>query len=387
MLRLITITANGELALQDTSGLEAYNQGAQFLGAGVKGGVSVAFKVGEGTWDRIRPQLVELSQRRTPQPLNPSKSLPLMTYTVEMLPGQRPQLDQVEGALSVGGGAQTITVRGSNLIPGVQAEYTILAGTTRSLRFVAVRKGPAGERVKINLAAATGAGSVTTTIGKDGAVTIDVVPAAAGAGANAIAAQIAANAPATKFVVATGGGTGVVGVFRGITMLGGDGGGVALLDVPSVLKTGWLRCEATKPGNNQNLVTLTLVTGAGADTVVVAGSSITVNRISATPLISAVVTAINANASAAALVAASLVGTDSALAALAKTYLYGGAAETPTVTLGGATPTIVSHSDTAIVLSITGAAATAAGVAALEQAVLSIRTNYGLLSAQIAATA
>ncbi len=390
MQRLVTIVANGDVAIQDTSGLEAYNQSAQFLGAGVKGGSSVTFKVGEGQWDRIRPQLVELSQRRIPQPSAPGKTWPLMTYQVDFLPGSRPSIDQVEGTLSVGGGAQTVTLRGTNFVGGTKAEYTILAGTTRSLRFVAVMKGPAGENVTINLAKASGAGSVTTIIGKDGAVVINVIPAAGGPGANAIAAQIAASTPAATFVVATGGGTGVVGVFNGIKMTGGDGNGHARIMVPSVPKTGWLHLVATKTGNDQNLITLTINAGAVGNTVVVTGTNIVVNRTSATPQITAVRDAIIADSGvggAASLVIATLVGTDGTLAGTTKTYANGGSGETPAITIGGGACTIVSVADTAIVLSVTGAQLTTAGVANGEQAVIVMRGNYGLVSAQLSAGA
>ncbi len=384
MRRKITITAYGDFSLQDYTGLEAYSHGRQWTSVGGESGDTIVFTVGEGTWNRIREQLSELSQRRVPI-VGTSHTQPLLTYTVETLPGQRPRLHQVEGTLSVSGGTQTVVLRGTNMIPGAKAETSINTGTSE-LTFTAVRKGPSGNLPVVNLATATGAGSVTVRPGADGNVTIDVVPPAAAPGANAIAAQIAANSTAALYTVAAGGGTGTVGPCRGIQMRDGDGAGVAFLVVPRT--TNYLHSllvEAVKPGNDGNMITLTLDAASGAGSVNVSGNDITVVPAAAGPDGDDVATQIAANAAAAALIKCTGVAT--AVPVITKTYLAGGAGETPSVTIAGAAATITVHTDLAITCTTTGTLLTAAGAAASEQAVIDVVTNYSILSAQLAVTA
>jgi hypothetical protein len=381
MRRKITIAAYGDFSLQDYTGLEAYNHGRQWTSVGGTTDDTIEFVVGEGTWNRIREQLVELSQRRVPI-VGTSHTQPLLTYTVELLPGLRPRLHQVEGSLSLAGATQTVVLRGSNMICGTQAVTSINTGTSE-LTFTATRKGPSGNLPVINLAAATGAGSVTVKPLADGNVTIDVVPPAAAPGANAIAAQIAANSTAALYTVATGGGTGTVGPCTNIRMADGDGAGVAFLVVPRT--TNYLHSllvEAVKPGNQGNLISLTLSAASGAGSVTVSGNDITVVPAAAGPDGDDVATQIAANAAAAALIKCTGVAT--AVPVITKTYLAGGSGETPSVTIGGAAATITVHTDAAITCTVTGAALTAAGGVAAEQAVIDVVTNYSILSAQLA---
>ncbi len=221
-----------------------------------------------------------------------------------------------------------------------------------------------GNLVKINIKAALGAGSVTTVLGLDGVVTINLVPAAAGPGAIDIATQLNAATMAAKYVTAVGGGTGTVNPVSGLTLSGGDGAGIARLDVAGSATNSGLRLLAVKPGNDQNLIS---------------GSDITVTCAGTTETIANLVTALAADSAAAALVTASSLDQTGSIGTLAKTYLYGGAAETPSITVGGAVSTITAHSDTSITVTVTAAALATAGVVAADLALVLLHSNYGIL--------
>lgn len=417
MLKQVTISTNGGVVLQDFLALEAYQPDALFTSVGADASQSITFVVAGTAWTQLRRELIKLSSRRIPI-AGTTNTMPALTYTVSDYPGGRPRLALVSGTVGVGAGdsaTQTMTLYGENLIAGVAASATVYTQTalptyalpgTRSfslpqavLSVTALAKGPIGNKIAFKISAASGAGSVTTTYTQDGEMLITVVPAAGSSDSTSIAAQINGDAVASLFVVAvalvasapmgpTGAGSVGVGASGAggvpvVQLEGGDGAGIAVLDVPVTAGSlaNRLRLTAVASGNQANMVTLTINASAGSNSVSVSGNDITVNRTAATA-IGTLVTAINANASARALVVASSVGSGN-LGTTAKTYLYGGSAETPVVKVGGAAASVTSHSDTQMALSFTKAALVTAGATAAEQAEITVGMNYGLLTAQV----
>jgi hypothetical protein len=384
MKRRVTVVALGNCGVQNYSGDQPSNPDTPFTSVSFRAGNTYQFDLSESQWDAVRRDLVKLSQMRmtyVENGVSTSRTQPIMTYSVDFLPGFRVRINQVEGSPISLAAPANVTLRGVGLIAGTQAGLTINPGTTSSLALTATRKGPQGNKVVVAIKAASGAGSVTTTFGLDGAVTVTVVPAAAGDNANAIAAQINANVTAALFVTAVGGGVGLVRPIEPLRLTGGDGAGVAFVDL-FYGATGRLRLEAVKPGNEQNLITITFNTPAGLGSVVVSGNNITVTPAAAGAAIATVATQINTDPAASALVTASATGAGNVVAT-GKTYLANGSGETPVVTIGGAATTVVSHSDTALVLSTTNGALVAAGVAAGEIAMINVLTNYGNVQAPI----
>jgi hypothetical protein len=421
---LVSVVAYGNATLQDLLGIEAYARPGSFVSQSLSFGSNVSFEVPGTVWTRVRSQLNGLAQRRIPAldaagvPTGTGKTQPILTYSMEWVPGDRPRIHQVEGAPLDLSAPANLTLRGTNLLGGTAASKIVQTwssayaygnpGTrtyTRavdSLRFDAVNKGPTGNKIAFSIEAA-GSASVVTTIGEDGEVYVKITPATGASDSTSIAAQLSGNA----FITATAlvasavigptatsiGGNGPspggltpsqAGQITKIYLDGGDGGGLARLDIPVVagVPTNRLVLTSAKGGNDRNTITVTFV--SGSDAVAVSGNNITVTRAADTS-ISALVTAINANASARALVVASAVGDDSLTLSrvMAKSWLYGGGGETPVATIAGAASTVVSQSDTSMELSVTNAALVAAGASAGEVAVVQVQMNYGLVAASI----
>jgi hypothetical protein len=167
-------------------------------------------------------------------------------------------------------------------------------------------------------------------------------------------------------------------------MYNGDGGGIARLDllVAGTDPTNRLRVMALKGGNGGNRIALILRMSQLANSVAVSGTVITVNRTGATETIANLASAINGNASAAALVAASAIGTGS-LGASVQKFLHGGAGPDFSATLGGAPATILSHNDTTLVIAVTAAALVTAGVTEMERAMLQIVAGTTILQGEV----
>lgn len=111
---------------------------------------------------------------------------------------------------SVGQGLASTTING--------------ADANGNLVFRAREFGSAGARIRIVLAAASGAGSVATLV-RPGGYTITTTPAAAGNTATAVAAQVNADAEAYELVRVTAGGTGASapGTSAGVNLSGAVG--------------------------------------------------------------------------------------------------------------------------------------------------------------------
>jgi hypothetical protein len=435
----ITLTSNGVVTVQDFLGLQAYLPEALFTSQGAKFGSTVVFDVPSTAWDNVRRVLSNLAQRRIPAldslgvPLGTGKNMPLLTYQAEEIPGDRPRIHRVETpdngggvvSVSLGGAAQRILLFGENLISGLQAQTVLqrvsaqpiyaYPGTqsfpdpVNGLLVKSVRKGPEGNLISLIILAAAASSSVLTRILGDGSVEVTVTPLAGSSTSTAIAALVNGNTLASVFLSLTdlvpgtpigptaspqyGIGPSLSNLNKALFLEGGDGGGLAHLDIPSVgytgfsSGTGFLRITAVKAGNDQNLIAVILNTSQGSNSVSVSGTTITVNRTEANPTMANVNTAINGNASAAALVASSVIGSAGTLAGFAKTWLYGGAGETPVAKVAGAAASVTAHSDTEIDLSVTGAAVTAAGALATDDALIQIQHNYKLLAARIAVIA
>lgn len=389
-MRKITVTANGQFSIQDVAPTESSVLGtaggvATFVAGDVK-----SFVVTESEWNHaVRRQLNALAARRVPvlsSGVLTGKSKPLMTWTQERVPGGRPRLHQLEGTVSVGGAAQTIVLRGENLIPGLAAT-SIIGKSTGKLTLTAARKGWQGNLVSVVIAPDKGAGSVTTVLGDDGTVTVTVVPAAGASTANAIATQLGANALATRFVLASGGGTGAV-LPQTVTLAGGDGAGVAWNWIKSNAAGHFLLLEAIKPGNTGNGSAVSIAAASGGGSVTLTNGVYVVVPAAATNTLTAIAAQINGDAALKLLVKATVIGTGSnTVPVTAATYLAAGSGETPSAAIGGAAADVTVMTDTAMTLAFTGASVTSGGVAANEVAAVTVLTDFGLLSIDVVAAA
>lgn len=384
-MKRITVTAYGDCNIQDVDNLEAFTPGNTFS-IGFKAGDVKSFAVTERSFDaRIRPQLIALSQMRIQANdglLPYTRTRPAISYVVEDVPGQRPRLTQVNAAsLSVGAPA-ALVLTGVNLIPGLKAVASVGSGTGL-LTLTHVRKGPLGNRTRVVVNPGAASTSVVTTVSDQGDVVITVTPTVAQQ-ANLIAAQINADALASLFVLATSGGTGKVPA-QTIILTGGDDSGTAMRYFPSTAPlTSFLTLEAKKPGNDGNLIALRVLAPAGAGSVSVSGSLITVTPALATIDVVSIAAQINGSVPAAALVTAVAVGAANlSPSVFGYEYLYGGAGEPATATLGGAAAALSAHTDTSLTLTVTAPDLLAAGVLASEQAVINVLTGYQRLQAQI----
>lgn len=421
----ITVTALSAVAMTDVLGLEASTPEAIFTRLSASNGETVVIRCSGAVWDRLRPQLRKLSQRRIPAltpagVLIPGRTAPAMTYTQEWIPGDRPRIHQVEGALVIGSDC-TLQIRGDNLLPGARASLTIFrepvnvgsfaaAGTTplysppqAIIRFTAVDKGPIGNQIAVLIRAPSGAGSVAAQEYGDGKVLFSIVPPAAGT-ASTIASLVNSDPVASLWISATAlVSSAVVAPFSGSGEIvgpnvapqlpyrflsGGDGTGVAVADVlvSGTDPTNRLRLTAQRGGNQGNLINVTIRMSQGSNAVSVSGNSITVDRTASSVAIGTLASAINGNAAANALVQATDVGTGS-LADVAQLYLAGGAGEQLTAQIGGAPARVRVHTDTGVELFATAAALATAGVAAGEVAQINLLLDYQRLSSAVLAAA
>jgi len=421
----LTVTSYGPNALSDLSGLGALNAEAEFLGANngsaSAGGTTTVFRISNADWDRIRPQLRKLAEMRIPLVENGATvagvQRPLLTYTLTQSIGNHPRITRVEETAPVSPYTDgALVVRGMNLLGGIQAKLdlftqsvAVASGPTgtqrfqsavRALRFTAVPFGPRGRKIGIRIME-PGVTSVSVVLIGDEEVRITVTPGTASNTATLIAAQILGSTVASYYVTATAlvgsaliGPTASVGspsptppqvrLPEFLYLRGGDGGGVAELLVPVVagVATNGLKLVAQKAGNPGNNVSLVLRMEQGADAVTVSNGRITVDRTGATETLANLVTAINGNATAAALVLASARGTGS-LGAKGPLYLYGGGGEEPVATVGGAAATVTEHTNTSLKLAVPAAAYLAAGGADQMSAVIQILLGDRKMSAQV----
>lgn len=415
MYAQITITANASAVISDILGLETLTPEANFTRASVNGSETVVVRCSGPVWDRLRPQLRKLSQRRIPAVTGagvviPLRTRPAMTYTMAWIPGDRPRIHQVEGSVSVGAGA-ALTIRGENLIPGLKAELNIYrervtavsysaAGTVTLynqpellLTFTAVQKGPGGNQIGVWIKEPSGGGSVSVEEYADGRVLITIVPAVAAPTTTAIAAQVAGSALASVWITATAViANQVVAAFAEKSAIvgpnapgerpfrflqGGDGTGSAFADflVAGTDPTNRLRLQAQRAGNQGNLINVKILGGQGADLITVTGNDILVEYIAATTAIGTIATDINSDLAASALVRATAVGAGS-LGDVERTYLACGAGELAVAQIGGAPADITLHTDTSLVVSAGPAALLAAGVLLGEEAHTNILLDY-----------
>jgi len=422
----ITVVANAPSVAQDVLGLEASTPEAQFTRLSVDGGDTVIVRCSGAVWDRLRPQLRKLSQARIPAldtngVVIPLHTRPALSYSMEWVPGDRPRIHQIEGSVSVGGGA-ALTVRGENLIPGLKAVLNIYrervnlgsfsaAGKTPLynkpellMTFTAVQKGPGGNNIGVWIKEASGAGSVTVEEYADGKVLITIVPAAGASDTTSIAAQVAGSALASVWISATAviaaqqvapfaNKQAIVGPnavpqrpFR--FLVGGDGTGSAFADllVAGTDPTNRLRLQAQRAGNQGNLINVTIRMNQGGAAVTTTGNSIVVDFTQANRTLAQVAAAINGDAAASALVRATAVGAGN-LVDVTRTYLACGAGEQAVAQIGGAPAAITLHTDTDLVATATIAALGAAGVVAGEVVGVNLLLDYKVLSASIVAVA
>jgi hypothetical protein len=418
----ITVVAASALAMTDVLGLEASTPEAIFTRLSANDGETVVIRCSGPVWDRLRPQLRKLSQRRVPVMSGgvpvPGRTMPAMTYTQEWIPGDRPRIHQVDGTVTAATDS-TVTVVGENLIPGAKARLNIVrqqvttggflpAGTVPLytqpeivLTITAIAKGPIGNQIGILIKEASGLGSVDTKEYADGVVHITVVPAAALNTATAIAGQINGDALANVWVTATpviGGaaipafsgngpiaGPNVGDLLPWQYLEGGDGAGLAFADllVAGTDPTDRLRITAQRSGNQGNVISITLRMNQAGNSVTVSGTDVVVNRTGATETLANLVTAINTPAGAAEpFIKATAVGAGS-LGDVSKTYLAGGAGEQVSAQIGGAPATIREQGDTSMLVDVLGTDLTAAGVASGDVALVNLLLDYQRLSASL----
>lgn len=418
----LTITTFANIALSDELGLEAQAPEMSFRGDGINAGETRTYYLTTSTWDRVRPRIKNLETKRVPAldatgaPI-PGATMSAITWAVAPLPARNPRIHQIEETSVVSTVTDgQLTVRGAGLLCGTNAVFEMLAqsgdvlpGMTgarrfnsaqKVLRLTAVDVGPLGNLIAVRILPASGGGAVAVEMLTDGVVKITVTPAAAGPTATAVASQINGSA-AAAFVTATAliGAArvpptqlGLVGVPQAPqvvspthkNMWNGDGGGIARLDVlvSGTDPTNRLRILANKSGNLGNRIALILRMSQGANAVSVSGNVITVDRTGSTETLSNLASAINGNATAAGLVTASAVGSGS-LGAMTQRFLYGGAGPDFSATVGGAPATIVSHNDSTIVMNVTAAALSTAGVTEMEHAMLQIVAGTTVLQGEV----
>ena len=397
MLR-VTITAYGGFSVKDYIGDEAYQLDNQFVGMSFSPGDVGSFECTVGQYETsFRKQLEKLADQRIPI-TGTTRTQPMMTYDVESVPNERPRFHQIEGgALSLGGGAQDVTIRGTNLIAGRKATGSIGTGTNK-LTFTAARKGPFGERVVVNILRAGSAGvDVVRSVDDSGQplVTVNVTPSSGGGGtqANTIAAQF--SGAVTKYVTAAASGAGLVKPTSGIQLsLGGlhGGAGVAFIDIPSVLARTVLRVESLRPGSKGNGWSVRVNAASGGGSVTVDATARTVVLVPATgggnTDASVLRDQLNANATFAKWLVASVVGTDGDdVPVMGVNYLYGGSDNEPTAQIAGADADVIAYDDTTVQVRITGAALGSAGAAAGEAAMVNLILGDRCLSVPVDVTA
>lgn len=428
----ITVTANGNSTLNDLLGIEAYAKPGTWVSQSFSFGTVVTFEVPGNVWTRLRPQLNALANRRIPAldvnglPLASGKTMPALSYSMDWIPGDRPRVGSVRintTLVDLSSGS-TLTVAGTNLLSGTAASLTLQTwsaaysygnpGTrtfTRAvdaLRIDAVAKGPLGNKIAVSVEKEAASSAVVVTLGDDGDVYIKVTPITGFSTSTAIAALINGSSAANVWVSATALVAGALisptstvsvnGISPGgltasnagqigkVYLSGGDGGGLARLDVPVVAgaPANRLVLVSKTAGNQQNLITLTITVNSGVATAAtLSGNNITVACELATDTLANIRDAINAVSGVP--VVASIVGSGS-LGALAQSWLYGGGGETPVATVGGKAAVITAQSDTAMTITVSSAAlAVSPAVSAGDQLALQLQMNYGLVAAPLGA--
>lgn len=412
---LLTVISYGAIAFEDFTGLHALTPEAEFRSAGQDASTTATYVLTRSAWDSIRPKLRDLAKKRMPI-AGTTRTQPTLEYSISYLPGGTPRLHQVEPTAPVSVTVDgVLTLRGASLLAGRAATLDIMEqstsinpGTTGTIRFnrsravlriTALQMGPIGNLYGVRILPASGAGSVSVTLGTDGVMLFTVTPAAGADDATSVAAQIMASA-ANVFISATA----LVGTSR-VAPTGlpdnlitapqmtrvthaylseGDGGGLAILDLPVVAgdATNRLRITAQKSGNPSNRISVQIRGGQLADSVAVTSRAILINRIAATTTLANLAAALNGNAAAAALARAAVVGAGS-LGDVAQTYLAGGAGEEPVATIAGAPAVVTEHSDTSMIVSAAAADIVTAGGAAGEEGLLQVFLGEYKLTAQV----
>jgi len=392
MTKRITIQANGDLTFQDYRGLQG------ILSGSVPADGTKSFDLTNEQWNAVRPVFVKLSQHRVELiegGLRTGRYAPLMRYMVDTIPGGRPRVHQIEGTISLAGAAQTLVLRGENLIQGFNAQAVVKKNTTSQVTLVAARKGPIGDKVSVKIngvPTVTNAGSVTVTRRPHGGALIEVTPpdvgtSATGGRAADIVAQINAVDEAARFVAALGDGVGLVGPVDTASLSGGDGAGIALLDVQTAVAGSYLRIESRVPGNGRNSLSVKVL-APGVAGIVMTDEEFVVTPAAAGagPQIGAIATQINAHVDARRYVKATAIGTTATPLGVAGTnYLYGGSGDDVEVTIGGASVRVTDYTDTAVTGVVEGAGGNGglggAGLLVGEQALVAILSDYGVIQA------
>lgn len=398
MLR-VTVIPFGNFSLGDYVGNEPYQLDRQFVSMSFTGdGVPVDLYCTEQQYQSGFRKALENASKLRVKIAGTSKSKPLMVYSAVESPEEVPRIHQVEGgAISLGGAAQTITLRGQNLIAGRKASASVGSGTGR-LTFTAARRGVFGEQITVNVLKA-GSASVTIVRSEDDSgrplVTIDVVPASGAGGTNAdtIAAQIIG--AVTKYVTASAGGSGAVKAASGIKLtLDGlhAGAGISFIDVPSVLARTVLRIESIRPGAMGNGWSIRIAAASGGGSVTVNTSERTVVLVPATgggnTDASVLATQLNANATFAKWLVASVIGTNGDdIPVTPISYFYGGSDNEPTAHIGGVAADVITYEDSLVQVRLTGSALSGGGALAGEIAMLNLILGDRCLTAPVDVTA
>ena len=389
-MRKLTVTANTPVSLNDWLGTEVFTLGsAPFVSLNFDtAGESKSCILSETQWDRIRPMLDNLSARGVRMSDDYGvRYRPMISYTAERMPGQRPHLTKAHNVVSsvaVAGidltnATNTLTLTGTNLIPGVAALGEVVGGGR--LRFTAARKGPSGNSITVNIKAPTASAissTVSVAITEYGqAITINIVPNSSAVTAAAIATHVAGSAALAFYITATTLVSGSIAAPQSVTLSGGEGAGVAH-HVFTNDAGERLVIEAAKPGNQGNLISVTLRSPSGAGSIGYAGDGETIKVVPADAgnTVSDVVTQINASTFAKGKIRAS--GSGSAAPGVTDgPFLHGGAGEDCVLKVGATTATILSHSDTTIVAVVDGTAISAVSSDTLP---ITLLTDYGVVS-------
>lgn len=389
-MRKLTVTANAAVSLNDWLGTEVFTlSGSPFISLNFDtAGESKSCIVSETQWDRLRPVLDNLSARGVR--VSDSYGIryrPLLSYTAERMPGQRPHLTKAHNVVSsvaVAGidltsATNTLTLSGTNLIPGVAALGEVAGGGR--LRFTAARKGPSGNSITINIKTPTAAAissTVSVAVTEYGqAITINIVPNSSAVTAGAIATHVAASNPVSFYISATTLVSGSLAAPQSVTLAGGEGAGVAhhVFNTPD---DEVIIIQAAKPGNQGNLIPVVFLAASGGGSVSYAadGETIKVVPAAAGDTVDDVVTQINASTFARGKISASGSGSNP-IGVTDAIFLHGGGGEDCVLKVGATTATILSHSDTTISAVVDGTAISAASTDTLP---ITLLTDYGVVS-------
>ena len=390
-MRKLTITANTPLSLNDWLGTEVFTLGGSpFVSLNFDtAGEMKSCVLSETQWDRVRPMLESLSARgvRVSDAYG-VRYRPMISYVAERMPGQRPHLTNLRNtvaSVSVAGidlsnATNTLVLKGRNLVPGIAAIGEVVGGGR--LRITAQRKGPAGNRITVNIKAPT-ASAISSTVtvsiteyGQD--ITINVTPISSAVTATAIAAHLNSGAVAANFYVgATVRTSGSIATPQSVTLAGGEGAGVAYHNFVNSAGEALL-IESAKPGNQGNLIPVKFIASSVGGSVAYAsdGETILIAPVTASNTVTAVVAQINADSFAKGKIYAT--GTGSASPGVTSAvFLHGGAGEDAVLKVGGVTATILAHSDSSITAVVDGTAINSVSTDTLP---ITLLTDFGVVS-------